>query len=73
MAQALPLSHFEQIDGLLSSLNYKGDFETCADPRAWIGNSNRLLDACIDAGMSYDHDDHVAWATEAVIRSLVSA
>jgi hypothetical protein len=70
---ALSLQHFEKIDGLLSRLQYAGEFETCADPRGYIRTSNELLDACVDAGMSYDHDDHVAWATEAVIRSLVSA
>jgi hypothetical protein len=70
---ALSLQHFEKIDGLLGSLLRMGDFETCADPRGYIRTSNQLLDACVDAGMAYDHDDHVAWATEAVIRSLVSA
>lgn len=69
----LPLHHFEKIDGLYSSLVRMGDFETCADPRGYIATSNRLFDACVDAGMSFEHDDHVEWAGEAVFRSLVSA
>lgn len=46
---AITLQQFEQIDGLYASILRMGDFETCADPRAWISASNRLLDACIDA------------------------
>lgn len=46
---SITLAQFEQIDGLYSHILRMGDFETCADPRAWISASNRLLDACIDA------------------------
>ena len=54
MAYTITLSTFETIDGLLSAQLRAGAFETCADPRAYIQNSNRLLDACIDAmGVSY--------------------
>ncbi len=45
----ITLSQFEQIDSLLTQQLRAGDFETCADPRAYIQTSNRLLDACIDA------------------------
>lgn len=64
---------FEAVDGALDALLRVGDFMTCADPRSWIRKSNILLDACIDAGMAYDHDDHVAWAAEFVTDALVSA
>ncbi len=56
----ITLHQFEQIDGLLSSLLQMGQFETCADPRAYIQTSNILLDACIDA-MGYDWT--MAWAS----------
>ena len=45
---------FERIDGLLSQQLSAGPFKTCADPRAYIQNDNRLFDACIDAmGTAY--------------------
>ena len=69
----LPLQHFEKIDGLYGSLARMGDFETCADPRAYVQASNRLFDACLDAGMPFDTEDHELWAGEAVFGSLVSA
>jgi hypothetical protein len=69
----LSLQQFEQIDRLHSSLIRMGDFLTCADPRAYIAISNRLLDACIDAGMSYDEPSHAAWAVDAITRALVAA
>ena len=70
---ALALRHFEKVDGLYSSLARMGDFLECADPRAFVETSNRLFDACVDAGMPFDTDDHVLWAGEAVTRSLLSA
>ena len=70
---ALSLSQFEKIDGLYSSLARMGEFETCADPREFIRTSNRLFDACVDAGMPFETDDHVLWAGEAVFAALVSA
>lgn len=66
------LSKFEAVDGALDALLRAGDFLTCADPRGYICKSNVLLDACVNAGMSYDHDDHVAWATEFVTKELLS-
>lgn len=69
----LPLHHFERIDGLYSSLVRLGEFMECADPRKWIALSNRLFDACLDAGMPFDTEDHVLWAGEAVFASLVAA
>lgn len=50
-----------------------GDFETCADPRGYIRASSRLLDACIDAGMSHDEPCHHAWASERVAQWLLSS
>lgn len=43
------------------------------DPRAAIRATNRLLDACIDAGMAHDEPDHEAWAAERVTRWLCEA
>jgi hypothetical protein len=45
----ITLSQFERIDGLLTQQLRAGPFETCDDPRSYIQNSNRLLDACEDA------------------------
>lgn len=56
MSHTISLSTFEAIDGLLTQQLRAGDFETCADPREYIRNSNRLLDACIDA-MGYAYVD----------------
>jgi hypothetical protein len=70
---ALPLRHFEKIDGLHSSLIRMGDFETCADPRGYIGLSNRLFDACLDAGMPFDTASHGDWAAEQITRALAAA
>lgn len=51
---SITLAQFERIDSLLSQQLRAGPFETCADPRGYIQNSNRLLDACIDAmGLAY--------------------
>lgn len=49
-----------------------GDFMTCADPRGYVRQSNMLLDACLDAGMSHDEPDHIAWAGERVTAWLLS-
>jgi hypothetical protein len=67
------LSTFETVDGALDAFFRAGDFMTCADPRNWVRKSNELFDACLDAGMHYEHDDHVAWASEYVVNALVSA
>ena len=34
---------------------------------------SRLFDACLNAGMSFDEPDHVAWATLRLSSDLVSA
>jgi len=53
----ITLYQFEQIDGLLSSLLRMGEFEACADPRAYIRTSNRLFDAVVDAmGFAWAND-----------------
>ena len=70
---ALPLSTFERIDGLHGQLVRMGEFETCADPRGYIRLSNRLFDACLDAGMSYDEPNHEEWAASLILRALCSA
>lgn len=66
------LRHFETIDGMLSQL-LRIDFLTCEDPRGYIRLSNRLFDACVDAGMPFDAPSHTDWAAEYVSRALVSA
>ena len=63
MAQSITLAAFETIDTLLSQQLRAGEFETCADPRDYIRNSNRLLDVCIDA-MGYAYVDGFASAEE---------
>lgn len=68
----LSLAQFEKIDGLRSQLLVMGDFLKCDDPRHYVRVSQRLLDACLDAGMSHDEPDHEAWADAAVARALVS-
>ena len=73
MTKPLPLRHFEKIDGLFDQLTRMGDFMECADPRAWIAVSSKLLDACIAAGMSYDHPCHNQWAAEAIVNTLCAA
>lgn len=70
---ALSLPQFETIDGLYGSLLRMGDFETCSDPRGYVRLSSRLLDACLDAGMSHDEPDHHEWAVVAITRALVAA
>lgn len=69
----LSLQQFEQIDRLHSSLIRMGDFLTCADPRGYIATSNRLFDACLDAGMPFDVPSHEEWAAAAICDSLLSA
>jgi hypothetical protein len=54
---SITLHQFERIDTRLSHLLRMGPFETCEWPRGYITQSNRLLDACIDAmGMDYVKD-----------------
>jgi len=72
----ITLSTFERIDGLLTKQLRAGPFETCADPREYIRNSNRLFDACIDAmGRAYvdafpsAEDCAAAIVTEALLSS----
>ena len=73
MTTAFNLSKFEAVDGAHSALLYAGDFMTSADPRGWIRKSNILLDACIDAGMPFDHPNHEEWAAELITRALLSS
>lgn len=69
----MKLAHFEKIDSTLQSLLRMGDFLECDHPRDWIKTSNRLLDECVEAGMNYNHNDHVQWALEKTISELLSA
>lgn len=73
---SITLHQFERIDGLLTKQLRAGPFETCADPREYIRNSNRLFDICIDAmGFAYmdqfESAEHCAAAivTEALLSS----
>lgn len=49
-----------------------GDFMTCADPVGYVRATNRLFDACLDAGMSFDEPSHEDWAAERVTAWLLS-
>ena len=40
---------------------------------AYVRATNRLVDACIGAGMPHDEPDHEAWAAERVTRWLCAA
>lgn len=60
----ISLSHFEQIDGLMSSLLRAGPFETCTDPRGYVRTSNILYDALID-GVGRDYADSFPSTLEA--------
>lgn len=68
----ITLSQFERIDSLLTQQLRAGDFETCADPRAYIQTSNRLLDACIDA-MGFSYVDGFASAEECAASIVAKA
>ena len=47
--------------------------DVAAEPVRYVGLTNRLFDACLDAGMSQDEPDHEAWAAERVALWLVAA
>lgn len=68
----ISLQQFERIDGLLSSLLRMGEFEACADPRAYIATSNRLFDACVDA-MGFGWTNDFASAEEAAAAIVTTA
>lgn len=70
---ALSLSKFEKLDSLYGQLARMGDFADCADPRGYVAATNRLLDACLAAGMTHDEPCHETWAGNAITRALVSA
>jgi hypothetical protein len=67
------LARFEAVDGAYAEFIRMGDFMDCDDPRGYIRASNRLLDACIAAGMAYDHPDHHLWAAEFICACMASA
>lgn len=70
----ITLTQFEQIDGLMGELLRAGDFETCADPRAYIRTSNRLFGACIDAvghAEANSYADALECAADIVARGLL--
>ena len=69
---SITLRQFEHIDTLLSKQLRAGPFETCADPREYIGNSNRLFDACIDA-MGFVYMDQFASAEECAAAIVTEA
>ena len=69
---SITLSQFEHIDGLLTKQLRAGPFETCADPREYIRNSNRLFDLCIDA-MGFVYMDQFASAEECAAAIVTEA
>jgi len=46
------------------------DFETCADPRAYIRASNRLHGEAVNAGMAWDNEDVAGWTGRKIARWL---
>jgi hypothetical protein len=72
----VPLHQFEAINELHQSILRMGDFETCADPRAYIRTSNRLLDTCYSV-LGVEHTDSFASAEDCaadfIARALLSA
>jgi len=76
MAQQITLTQFEAIDGAYNALSRMGDFMTCADPRAWIAQSQRLDGLCIEA-LGYDYvmqfESAEACAADLIVRALSSA
>lgn len=66
------LAKFEVVDGLRSKMLRMGEFENCDDPREYVRLSNRLFDACVEAGMCFDEPDHEAWADDYVLTALLN-
>lgn len=73
MSSIISLAKFEAVDGAYDALLRHGDFETTDDPRGYIRKSQVLLDACLDAGMSYDEPSPRLWAAEFVSSFLLAA
>lgn len=65
------LAQLETLSTAHSAFARVGAFETA--PREHIRASNRLFDACVEAGMAMDEADHQAWAAARVVRFLVEA
>jgi len=63
----------EVLNTAYNALLYAGDFMASENPRDWIRKSNILLDACLDAGMSYDEPSHENWAAERLATWLLAA
>ena len=68
--ETIKLADFERINDALNSLLRMGDFMTCADPRAWNGAFNRLLDYCLDAGMDWGEPCSIEWASHIIADAL---
>lgn len=73
MTHTTTLHQFEAVNEAHQSLLRMGEFETCADPRGYVQTSNRLFDACLDAGMDFDTPSHEDWAAEFIARAMLSA
>jgi len=61
----------EILSDAFDAVTRAGDFETTADPRGYIRAEQRLLDACIDAGMPLDHASPSIWAATAMWAATV--
>lgn len=72
----IKLAHFEALDAARSEQLRMGDFDTCADPRAYVRASNRVFGALIDI-CGYDRldqvNDHEAFADEIITAGLTGS
>ena len=62
----------EKLNDAHQALIRLGEFSN-ENARDYVRAANRLVDACINAGMSHDEPDHEAWAAERVTRWLTSS
>lgn len=78
MTQPTPFSSLERLNSALASALRSqaavegGDLSMDAIRRS-IHDSNALLDAAIDCGMSHDEPDHFAWSAIRVAQWLCAA
>ena len=65
--------NLEVLSDALNAVLLAGDFDTCADPRAFVRKENALVDAAVECGMAYDHANPTEWAAIEVAHWLEAA